>query len=408
MKNLFLILFSIICLSTSAQTSRKLSIDLQSFIQSEVDQANPFDTIEIPAGNFIINKTIILKKNISLKGAGIGKTVLSRSEQTPDSVLTLWGDMIRYDINSETYSGIIISDMSLKGKNPDNSKAIDVGIKINRAVGFKILNCRIENFGNAGIYILHDDSIVNGLIRSCEFFRNAKGADGLGYGYGVVIYGTNKKWLDSPRFGTSNFIFIENSYFERHRHAVAAGGGALYVFRYNTVINNLYSHAVDAHEARQTIMGGNFYSTRGFEIYNNSIINTTFKDGQEITPGSTSKNLTECAIKIRGGEGVIYNNSIDGYRFAVGVQNFEASGVQSYPIFTQIGYKSGLIFNDCHLGLDYGKAEGDLFIWGNTFAPYVSTSSSQLFYNYQPEYFKEGRDYHLVQKPKYSPYQYPY
>ena len=90
-----------------------------------------------------------------------------------------------------------------------------------------------------------------------------------------MVYGTNNKWIKNPRFGSSNFIFIEDNIFDYHRHSVAAGGCALYVARHNTITNDIitsgYSSALDGHEARGAGNGSNTYGTRAVEAYSNKI-----------------------------------------------------------------------------------------------------------------------------------------
>lgn len=387
--------------------------NIQPAIQAAINFAANGDEIDLPEGSFIFNNDITITKFISIKGIGSTRTILYRENNTPDAVLESWGPIFTFDINKTYSSNIVISNICFKSKTPSlkdgdgGSLAADFGLKFINAVDFTVTNCRFENFGNAAISVIHEDLLSRGLIYKNEFFHNAKGPTGLGLGYGVVVYGGNTQWTSSPEFGTSNFIFIEDNSFDYHRHAVAAGGCARYVFRYNTVSNNLIAQAVDAHEARQTD-GSNYYSTRAVEIYNNTIVNSTFKDGTPIITGQSAKLLTETAILIRGGEALVFNNTINGYRFGVGVINFVVQGAQNYPIFTQIGYKSGQAYGANHTGTDSNTGDGDLFAWNNNFTKYLDVSGSDTFYNYQPEYFKDGRDYHLLSKPNYTPYIYPH
>jgi hypothetical protein len=388
--------------------------DIQPSLQAAIDNAVAGSIISIPAGTFVLNKSIVVTKFISIKGAGMDLTALYRSETVPDSTLTGpgWETMFLFNINNTASSNIVISDMSLKSKKPSaspgdgGSLAADFGISMVRCVDFSITRCRFENFGNAAISVDHDDAIAAGLIYKNEFTHNFKGFDGLGLGYGVVVYGANKQWISNPGFGSANFIFIEDNTFNYHRHSVAAGGCGLYVFRYNTVNNNLLSQAIDAHEARLT--GLNFYSTRAVEVYNNQVINTLSKDGNPIVQGGSALLLTERAIHIRGGEALIHNNVVQGFRFAVSVENYLLSGIQPYPVFTQIGYNSGVAFGPGHSGADLPQGDGDVFVWNTTFTPVIGQISSGAFYNYQPQYFVEGRDFHLIMKPAYTSYIYPH
>jgi hypothetical protein len=284
-----------------------------------------------------------------------------------------------------------------------------------KCIDFVITRCRFENFGNGAVSVLHEDNLASGLIYKCEFVHNCKGYDALGLGYGVVVYGVNSIWIPDPKFGSGNFIFVEDNIFDYHRHSIAGGGCALYVFRYNTVKNNIAgntAHAIDAHEARLEA-GGNYYSSRAIEVYNNSVINTMFRDGTSNCPNGTlivaGKSpgwLVECAIRTRGGEALIHDNYIEGYRFGVGLITPKLT---SYPSPYQQGYLSAAKYGATHTGVDSDKANGDVFIWNDTYKSYAPTNSQCVyFYNYTPDYIVAERDYHLFAKVGYTPYTYPH
>jgi hypothetical protein len=399
--------------------------DIQPAIQTAVNGAVNGDLIELPAGQFILNKSVVITRFISIKGQGLSQTILYRSESTSDATLSNdgnWRGMFRFSINSSTSSGIVVSDLTLKSKKPSLvdgdglSVASDIGIEMVKCIDFVITRCRFENFGNGAVSVLHDDNLAGGVIAKNEFVHNCKGYDALGLGYGVVVYGTNDSWIANPKFGSSNFVFIEDNVFDYHRHSVAGGGNGLYVFRYNTVKNNVAgntAHAIDAHEARLEA-GGNYYSTRAIEVYNNSIINTLFKDGTTNCPNGTAivtgKSpgwLVECAIRTRGGEALIHDNYIEGYRFGVGLVTPKLT--TTYPSPYQQGYVSAVKYGASHTGVDTDKGDGDVFIWKDNYKSYAPTNTQCIyFYNYTPDYIVAERDYHLYAKAGYVPYTYPH
>ena len=95
--------------------------DIQPLIQKAVDSAINGDIIELPEGQFIVNKSITVKKFVSIKGQGKDKTILYRSESTPDNTLSndsSWRGIIRYVTNSLISSGVIISDLTVRSKKP--------------------------------------------------------------------------------------------------------------------------------------------------------------------------------------------------------------------------------------------------------------------------------------------------
>jgi hypothetical protein len=393
--------------------------DIQPNLQAAVNKAQNGDEVDIPAGQFVVNNNVLITKFVSIHGQGIAQTILYRSESASDQLLSnssSWDGILNFNIGSNQSSNIQVTGICFKSKQPSItstdglSLACDIGIKMVQCVDFIISDCSFQYFGNAAIYVIHDDSIVGGLIQRNQFYHNAKGADALGEGYGVAIFGTNNKWIVNPRLGTSNFIFVENNTFDFHRHSIAAGGCALYVFRHNTVINNIAGggdHAIDAHAARMT-PGLNYYGTRAVEVYNDSVVNTTFQDGTPIIPGQSAQLLSNNAVLIKAGDAIIHDNYIRGYRFAVGIIDDNVSGTQAYPILSQPGYLSGLWYGQNHSGVTGLYGDGDLFTWNNSFTPYAGTYSSAVFYNFQPEYFVENRDYHLLAKPGYTTYTYPH
>ncbi|HXC05845.1 MAG TPA: right-handed parallel beta-helix repeat-containing protein, partial [Bacteroidia bacterium] len=345
--------------------------ELQQALQAALDTAHDGDEIRLPEGAYPITKTICISHYVSIRGAGSGKTLLCRPEGLSDDLLS--SDtlccLFRFCTTTNWLPGLIVSDIGFQSKRPmrqsgdGGSLAADIGIQFTHCQNFTVTRCRFEYFGNAAISVIHSDSVARGLINKNSFYHNVKGPDGLGLGYGVVVFGENKKWMDEVHWGSDNFIFVEDNIFEGQRHAIAAGGCGMYVFRYNSVYNNIlgaYSaQAVDAHEAR-CIPGLNYYSTRGVEIYHNKLINTAFKNGSPLLPGSSAKNLVENAILIRGGEALIFENQMEGYRFGVGLINFEA--------------------ND---SLSCGSAKRNtsvtLFIWDNHFSPYPGKDTSTFF-----------------------------
>lgn len=285
--------------------------DIQPNFQAALDKAVAGDEIVVPAGHYQVMKTIVVNKPLFIHGAGMGKTILSRPEMLSDQTLSADTANSMFVCSPGTGKGnLIISGLCLKSKYPSQnasdrgSMASDIGIKLVKCMGFVVTHCRFENFGYAAVWVQHSDQAASGLISKNQFSHNVKGIDGLGLGYGVVVFGTNEQWVDDPQFGSDNFIFVEDNTFAIHRHAMAAGGCGRYVFRYNTVTDNYIGahsgQAIDAHEARQ-VKGMNYYSTRAVEIYNNKVINTTFRDGSPIIPGKSAKLLVENAILIRGG-----------------------------------------------------------------------------------------------------------
>jgi hypothetical protein len=398
--------------------------DIQPYIITAINEADNGDEIFLPEGDFILLNKVTVEKRISIRGAGIGKTIIKRAESSTDTELATWEEMFLFDpqINYDT-SHIAVTGITFKSKIPSisdgtdgKSMAADKCLNFNKCIDFRVSECRFEYFGHSAIYVLHHYDVSRGLIHKNQFYHNVKsingtgGVMGLGLGYSVSVFGENTQWTEEPNFGSGNFIFIEDNIFDIGRHAVAAGGCGRYVARYNTITNFHIAQALDAHEAQGSGGGLNFYATRAVEIYNNTIINTTFKDGTPIVPGRPAQDLSNNAILIRGGEALIHNNTISGFRMGVGMIDFHtAAGVGGYPTVHSIGYRSGIALGSGHSGTGASEGDGDLFMWDNNITLYIDPSSPIAeLYNYDNTKWVEGRDYHKSAKPNYTPYQYPH
>lgn len=397
--------------------------DIRANFNTAHSSASPGDRLILPAGTFTVTQQLTVTKPVSVIGQGISSTQLYRDASVSDATLESWEILLWFQINSNIPANITVSGIKFTSKFPEiimgdgGSRADDIGIEMDNCVDFKIHDCRFEYFGNGGVSVTHKDHIARGIIYNNQFYFNAKGYDGLGLGYGVVIYGASQKWIKNPRYGSKNFIFIEDNTFDYHRHSIAAGSCALYVARHNTFTNNIRSNdssiqVCDAHAARGGSLGSqNTFSTRAVEIYNNSMVNTTFLNGTTITPGGDSRNLVERAIMLHGGAGMIYNNTISGFRFASGASiDQEPYLAATYPYNPySMGWLSGMRKGASHTGTDSQNGEDDIYYYSNTFTPYVDlVHISEEYHDYGQGFFAVNRDWQLSAKPGYVAYPYPH
>lgn len=322
---------------------------------------------------------------------------------------------------SVTTDGIVISDIEFKSKIPSlngypanggtniapdgGSVAADYCLYFNKSVDFKITRCSFKYFGNAAINYTHWDSVARGVIYKCNFDQNAKGADGLGLGYGIVVYGQNLVWSTNPKFGSNNFLFIENCSFNLHRHSVSGGGNGRFVVRYCYIQDNIVTYfrscqAIDAHGRRGGSLGsGNYFSTHAVEAYNNKIINqyrydSTHTSAKVLIGGTTNEDdLIERGVFLKECFHLSYNNIIKGYRFGTGVQietiNIYSDGNTGYPQKFTFGQPSAITGGASNPNGDLG----DSWIWNNTV--HILNGNCANFYNATPSIFQANRDYHL-------------
>lgn len=393
--------------------------NIQTLIQQAVDSAENGDVIILPAGDFAINETVLITKFISIRGQGILKTILYWNKPIPQpGQRSSSGELaiFNFKIKNTQPSGIRVSGICFNGvmttlRPGDGKNFVRLsGINLVQCVGFTIEHCRFEYFGYAGVSVFHLDTLANGLIRKNEFYHNAM----RGLGYGVMVYGESKKWVDDPKFGSSNFIFVEDNVFNFHRHSIASGGGSLFVFRHNYVVDNIVhpgGHAVDTHEAREENSNTNSFGSRATEVYDNVFINRKDIEGRDIDkPDGLTPLLEDAAIAIRSGEAVVFNNQSRGYNYCLKLSNWylEAT-VQEYPVVQGPGYLSGKKLGPNHSGDKYPQSDGDVFFWNNKGSTTLTGKWNMMsFENTEPAWWKEGRDYHFKPKPGYKPYPYPY
>lgn len=390
--------------------------DIKPNLEAAIKNATNGNVIVIPEGTFKFTGKLVITKRISIKGQGADKTILYRPESLSDASLN-YLPMISFETNSDISSNIMIWGICFKSKTPSlvsgdgKSLAKDMGIIFNNSIDFVVKRCNFLNFGYGAIIVYHKDNLARGLICESTFYHNYKGVNGQQLGYGIVVIGANKQWITEPGFGTSNFIFIENNTFEAHRHAVAGGGCALYVCRYNTFKNNFLEAAIDMHEARGS--GLNYYSTRAMEAYNNTFTNTKFRNGSLISsdasPWHVGNDLGAGPFGIRGGEALIHDNNISYCQYGImlySIYHYETGASYSYPIPYQIGWASGVAYGSYHTGIDGGRGKGDIFIWNNTFVDYHSRNT--LMYISNTTMIKKEREYHLFAKSVYTTFTYPH
>lgn len=321
------------------------------------------------------------------------------------------------------------SDIKLVGyRSVDpNSTTIHQGIAIYDAGQFRVDHCYFEHICGGGIQVASSNSWVCkpnfGVIDHC-FFVNPVGKVAASMyectvGYGVMVYRANGDlWENdvSKVLGkyTDYTVFIEDCYFEKWRHCVAANSGAHYVFRHNIIKNDFGFGSLDAHGWFQTLctnpqhgnqanppavyngtawvcgyevignpgnicgqpLGGAYFritqvGTRVIEIYNNEIIDCVEQNG--------------AGVFVRGGSGIAFNNTVGG----------------QYTMF--------LYFDN------EARPEGakvwcnDWWIWNNTML-----GGCTEIYNLEPENFRENYEYfkrapNLAQDGfDYQPYPYPH
>jgi hypothetical protein len=200
-----------------------------------------------------------------------------------------------------------------------------------------------------------------GVIYKNDFIDNYNNSV-RNLGYGVVVYGDGS-W-PALELGTQNAIFIEDNYMSGNRHHVASNNSSRYVFRHNTVIATDVTKdfaMADAHGLSSSPRG-----SRSWEIYNNNF------------SANLSSGRVYAAIGIRGGDGVIFNNTMGSNIARAVVLELEGASCGTYPAKDQTR---------------------QAWIWNNNPGTIDNTCTSSI---------QAGRDYFTSARAGYTPYAYPH
>lgn len=331
-------------------------------VSAAVNTATAAATIvKIPAGDCNWGtQQLNVPGGVYLQGAGQDVTTIRRVGAVSNTAY-----LVAYNCSNGKQA--IFSNMTLVGNGNGSIQDKGLGL-LNGCVDFKVSNSKFTNFIFSAVYV-GDSPGQRGVIFNNSFINNFS-ASLMNLGYGVAVYGGGA-WpaLD---LGSKNAVFVESNYFSGNRHNIASNNGSVYVFRYNTVVglDPAKDFAMsDAHGLSSSPRG-----SRSYEIYNNNY-------STSITSG-----LQRSAIGIRGGDGVIFNNTAT------------ATISRTIELMTE-GFSCGT-----YPGADQIRS---LYIWNNS-------NNSQNGYtldgidNTCPASIGLNRDYFLTAKPGYVPYTYPH
>lgn len=171
--------------------------DISEDLQKLFIQAEDSTTIEIPAGHYIFKKPLLIdgKKQVTIKGAGAEKTILSFAIQEEGAE----------GLKVSNCENLVLSDFTIEDAKGDNIKATDCeGIRFSRIISrwtgepkeengayafYPVLckrvvleNCVAIGASDAGIYVGQSDSVS---IRNNEAYYNVAG-----------IESENSRWVE--------------------------------------------------------------------------------------------------------------------------------------------------------------------------------------------------------------------
>lgn len=265
----------------------------QTDVQAAVSGASDGDVVNIPAGNCSwANHVGWDNKNIWVRGAGIGQTVITRN-----------GEYVFYvTISNVSKGGHRISDMTLGG-NVTNAVIYTASWTLAAVPAGRWRIDHIHfNFPAGQRGGVHVAGVNYGVVDHNTFNWHSGIVIRHAFGLATECYGNallsgdfaNQQPLD---LGTDRFVFVEDNTFIPHRfdnplwvYDATAGGGRV-VFRHNTgTASQFYNHWTRGCEVAAQV----------FEIYNNTWI--AHPNFDPVYP-----------MRVEAGTGVFFNNSVQGY-----------------------------------------------------------------------------------------------
>lgn len=408
---------NVVTISTISVTAKSgSSIDIQTAVNA-VHVAGG-GTVYVPAGNFTFNITaankigvdnshcgVYVYAGVSIIGAGNNQTVLYCPIDCWNS--TDWGTAVyntMFTVDGGNTNGmpVRISGIYFEGSvnmtagdtQADNNPAL-TAIKLYGVNNYRVDHCTFINFDNFAIFTspnygpqyagncgVIDHCIIDNPYKA--LFANITGA-GSYWAYGIGVSGTqglsygvwDPHWTDYFGIYKNDTCIIEDCSIAECRHCISAGQYGYYIARndvfYDQIVNAQGGYC-DAHG-----------TTEGVEIYNCTFINVPIDyRSYPQNPGDWGIETGE-GVGLRGGFGLIYNNTFENYGLGEGV----------------------LLTNDAGLNSTY-RLNG-VWIWGNTII-----NTSNLVHNDSTEYpVLQGEEYFLRAPTlaqdgfTYTPYTYP-
>lgn len=325
----------------------------RSSLQNAISAASAGDTVAVPAGNCVWTDGITLAKSVVIQGAGAENTTISFQGGT---IFRVVGE----DANGFRITGIGFQNCTqciyLDGEGLGKAAAKDF---------------RLDHNLFADAYIAFEtDGAAHGVLDH-NMFQDS---------YGARIYGDNNVSAMFPfSLGTSDAVFFEDNTIVMTNscvpHFIASNSGSRYVVRHNEFTYNKsgcgWLDAIDAHGYCEVAGRGSFT----WEVYGNTIRNNTNDAGR--------------LIHLRGGQGVVYDNTLE--------------GIISHPIVLTdyMSCSPGCV--DTCSGYPCQDQINRAYFWGNTKNGAVITAANNC-----PAVIEEGRDFFSYAMPGYAPYAYPH
>ncbi len=237
------------------------------------------DTITVPAGTFTWSTHVTISKPITVKGQGIGVTVIRDAVQS--------GPLMAWNLVADQASRMTGIEFRNGGRTSEDSNGI---ISINGIAydyrTMRVDHCKFDHLN--GVNVLTRD--VLGVID--HNIVRARGKEFIQVWHAKWNGGEHgdRSWTDTSHFGSSQFTFIEDNQFvyDSDYVAIDAYAGARYVARYNTFVRcSQGGHGTES--------SGRLRSERAVESYNNTFVGNGNNGG---------------LVNSRGGVTIIHDNTV--------------------------------------------------------------------------------------------------
>ena len=367
-------------------------------VQAKINAAASGDVVTMPAGTFTWSTGISIAKSVTLKGAGVGATIVKDAMQSGALVTLDYASAANkprmtgiefVDGGRATQESVPMAIIKIKGSNTNGGAA-------------RIDHCKTYHLNGHNI---GTETAIGSVIDHCEIIMHkntycwvmAETYDGGTWG--------DRSWMKPANFGTNDFVFFEDVLFQQDSHYYAnidCFGGGRYVQRYCRWVNT--------HPGGHGTEGQRRRGIRAAEIYNNT---------GEHTLGGIIGNC-------RGGTQMYHHNVING----VSTHGIRLQCQRQYQAMGPWGMADGtnkfdrnsngalvLAIDQCGAGKG-GQLSGGVppvlpagwndqvveacYAWNNTF-----NGNPTKMYNEQPN-IVAGTHYFNSAKPNYVPFEYPH
>ncbi|MCD6401326.1 MAG: hypothetical protein J7L73_05290 [Anaerolineales bacterium] len=366
---LFFIFFTLLPVASWADTHEAASVS-RADVLIAYNLCSNGDTLSIPSGTAQWDTAITMAKELIIQGAGIDITTIERNGFSISNT-------DNWRITGITFNG---EDQSIRP------------LYIETCKNFRIDHIKVYDYASQAAYI---KGYSYGLIDNSQFIDCA--------GEIITIFGDGSTaWGRSEKVGqyTTGVIFIEDCTFTQATRScynvIDSNNGARWVFRYNTVNSNSGGgFAAAVLENHGCCVTGVPRGTVSVEIYENTI-------------NDNGGSFAETGFKIRGGRGVIYNNTInDSWNQMVKIYNYRS--MQACFDGHQCGDKEpcGTLGN-CASGYPCTDQINNFYIWGNTSNIGSDNRVTLDSSGCSSAHIQEGRDFFVSEMRGYTPYTYPH